>query len=105
MSELGPNRTCRACGCTEDDPCIVAAEHDELGGADELVGCHWIEFDLCSACVEHQKPPPLLYGPRGEVIATVLTIRCPQCTYVGGSFEPALGGSLTCPSCGFVGRV
>lgn len=30
--------SCRACGCTEDDPC------DE--------GCEWAEADLCSACAQ-----------------------------------------------------
>jgi len=30
-------RTCRVCGCTEDNACIG--------------GCFWVEYDLCSACV------------------------------------------------------
>jgi hypothetical protein len=39
-------RTCRACGCTDDD----------CSGCIERTGtaCHWVESDLCSAC----KPAP-----------------------------------------------
>jgi hypothetical protein len=33
-------RTCRKCGCTDARACIT-------GGAP----CHWVEADLCSACV------------------------------------------------------
>ncbi|MEO6610714.1 MAG: hypothetical protein ABIT05_01235 [Chitinophagaceae bacterium] len=37
-------RTCRVCGCTQDNcqQCI-----DKTGGP-----CHWVEEDLCSACVD-----------------------------------------------------
>jgi len=41
--------TCRACGCTESDPCAV-----DVGGSIEP--CSWVEHDpetglgLCSAC-------------------------------------------------------
>ncbi|HVX56955.1 MAG TPA: hypothetical protein VHA37_04435 [Candidatus Saccharimonadales bacterium] len=31
--------TCRQCGCTETEPCLV------MGGT-----CSWVEPDLCSAC-------------------------------------------------------
>lgn len=34
-------RKCRVCGCTEIDPCVT-----------DGVPCHWLEEDLCSACVE-----------------------------------------------------
>lgn len=34
-------RVCRACGCTDKAACVVAG-----------VPCHWVEEDLCSACVE-----------------------------------------------------
>lgn len=34
-------RRCRVCGCTEDRACFSFSE-----GA-----CHWVEYDLCSACV------------------------------------------------------
>lgn len=48
MSVLGkpPVRTCRLCGCTEDDcrQCIA-----KIGEP-----CRWVEADLCSACL----PPP-----------------------------------------------
>lgn len=37
-------RMCRICGCTDDD-CSQCIE--KTGDA-----CHWIEEDLCSACVE-----------------------------------------------------
>ena len=35
-------RTCRVCGCTDDD----------CSGCIERTGtpCHWVEEDLCSAC-------------------------------------------------------
>jgi hypothetical protein len=35
-------RKCRVCGCTDNRACV-----DENG-----VPCHWIEPDLCSACVD-----------------------------------------------------
>ncbi|HET6255837.1 MAG TPA: hypothetical protein VFE32_17300 [Puia sp.] len=40
-------RKCRVCGCTDDDcrQCI-----EKTGNA-----CHWVEADLCSACVEEGK--------------------------------------------------
>ena len=39
----GLRRTCRMCGCTDDD----CSECIEKTGAH----CHWVEPDLCSACV------------------------------------------------------
>jgi len=38
------NRTCRVCGCTDEDcsQCIEA----------QGFPCHWIENDLCSRCAE-----------------------------------------------------
>ncbi len=36
-------RRCRDCGCTEETPCVT-------GG----VPCHWVERDLCSACVSKE---------------------------------------------------
>jgi len=38
-------RRCRKCGCTNDD----------CRGCIERTGqpCHWVEADLCSACVEN----------------------------------------------------
>jgi hypothetical protein len=59
-------RTCRVCGCTDDDPCLMTAYPTD----DAIARCHWIEWDLCSACGEEETPaPPLLYGPNGEPIA------------------------------------
>lgn len=42
--------TCRVCGCTDEDcsACILRTGHP----------CHWIEPDLCSACVEFINTPP-----------------------------------------------
>ena len=37
-------RTCRSCGCTDDD-CRVCVERTGHP-------CRWVEVDLCSACVE-----------------------------------------------------
>ncbi len=39
-----PVRTCRACGCTDED----------CSGCIQRVGspCHWVEEDLCSHCQE-----------------------------------------------------
>ena len=51
-------RRCRVCGCTDDDcrQCIAKT------GAP----CHWVEKDLCSACVESRKAakPQRLQGAR-----------------------------------------
>jgi len=40
-------RTCRICGCTDDDcrQCIEASGEP----------CHWVEADLCSRCVQKNK--------------------------------------------------
>lgn len=39
--------TCRECGCTEQDACVLFARID----SDDVVQtCHWAEPDLCSAC-------------------------------------------------------
>lgn len=37
-------QTCRRCGCTEDDCSQCVAKTGKP--------CHWVEADLCSACVE-----------------------------------------------------
>ncbi len=39
-------RTCRICGCTDDD-CSQCIE--KTG-----VPCHWVEKDLCSACADSE---------------------------------------------------
>ena len=36
-------RTCRVCGCTNDNCCI-----DKTNGEH----CHWVEYDLCNQCQE-----------------------------------------------------
>lgn len=40
-----PTRICRECGCSELDACI-----DADGSA-----CHWVEWDLCSACDQRNR--------------------------------------------------
>lgn len=37
---VAPERTCRICGCTENNPCITPPDGP----------CHWIASDICSAC-------------------------------------------------------
>ena len=46
MSAPAGERACRVCGCTEHDACV-----DLFGGP-----CHWVEADLCSACVWEAEP-------------------------------------------------
>lgn len=45
-------RTCRVCACTDSNACVVAGGGNEVVGI--LVTCHWVEPDLCSACVVGQ---------------------------------------------------
>jgi hypothetical protein len=47
-SKVHTVRTCRECGCTDDD----------CSGCIERTGmpCHWVTMDLCSACVEDDQP-------------------------------------------------
>ncbi|GAB3884433.1 hypothetical protein [Terrabacter terrigena] len=42
-------RRCRVCGCTDDQACPGAG----------TMPCHWIAWDLCSAC------QPAVIGPKG----------------------------------------
>jgi hypothetical protein len=71
-------RTCRVCGCTEDDPCLAVEPADPHAawercsaiGADpaDVLTCAWVEWDLCSACQgphQGETPPPLLYDQFG----------------------------------------
>ena len=46
MSDRAPPRACRVCGCTEARACA------------DLFGepCHWVEADLCSACLFEPAP-------------------------------------------------
>lgn len=50
--DLVEERECRVCGCTEDDcsQCIQKTGYP----------CHWVEADLCSACVDEQPGASLL---------------------------------------------
>lgn len=43
---------CRECGCTDDRPCIVAPDVNDLVEFldDAPSTCSWVEADLCSAC-------------------------------------------------------
>ncbi|RYG48265.1 MAG: TraR/DksA family transcriptional regulator, partial [Chitinophagaceae bacterium] len=45
-------RSCRVCGCTEDNcqKCVEKTGHP----------CHWVAKDLCSACQEHKDPEEIL---------------------------------------------
>ena len=45
-------RTCRVCGCTDDD-CRQCVE--KTGSP-----CYWVDEDLCSACVDQEKPSIML---------------------------------------------
>jgi hypothetical protein len=38
---------CRGCGCTQLSPCYLGEDETE-----QLVFCHWVETDLCSACAD-----------------------------------------------------
>jgi len=62
VNELFP-RTCRVCGCTDDD----------CSGYIERTGepCHWVEEDLCSACApEPQAKKELKFAiPEGTPIS------------------------------------
>ncbi len=40
--------TCRVCGCTDGDCSLCVARTG--------VPCHWVEPDLCSACVGREGP-------------------------------------------------
>lgn len=48
--ELSWNKQCRACGCTNETPCIDATGEP----------CHWAGPSLCSRCAE-----PLIVTPGG----------------------------------------
>lgn len=44
LDDFFPIRSCRICGCTDED-CRQCIEN--TGGP-----CHWVEDDLCSACAD-----------------------------------------------------
>ncbi|HYD01815.1 MAG TPA: hypothetical protein VEB22_11365 [Phycisphaerales bacterium] len=72
--------SCRQCGCTDSSPCFYDPSGkrwtlDDLEQLDdeqlevmELTPCGWVELDpgLCTGCVEHPPPAPLLFGPDGQ---------------------------------------
>lgn len=46
---------CRACGCTDEDPCFYVDPLDSQPRA-----CSWIQADLCSRCAEACPDEPLI---------------------------------------------
>jgi len=52
--DLGPVRSCRVCGCTDDDcsQCIQATGE----------ACHWVGEDLCSRCAQSE-----IVNPKSEI--------------------------------------
>jgi hypothetical protein len=53
---MAKKRRCRICGCTDDD-CHQCVE--KTGQP-----CHWVEEDLCSACVEEAYKKERKRNPR-----------------------------------------
>jgi hypothetical protein len=47
---------------------LAAFSDEELDTAD-LTPCHWVEFNLCSACVQKPTPAPILFGARWPSLA------------------------------------
>jgi hypothetical protein len=58
MFKAGISRTCRYCGCDDLHGCVV--DEDDAP-------CHWVEADLCSACV-HEAVQVRIYS-EGEAAA------------------------------------
>ena len=59
-------RECRVCGCTDDDcQCCITRTGSP---------CHWVEYDLCSACQTHPltNPKENPMSAIGEKISTAL---------------------------------
>lgn len=85
-ADLPAERTCRECGCTEDncDECL-----EKTG-----VPCHWVEDDLCSACADEE---PEVDDPwKGEPIGVLgVTAEEIQKSSVIGKFTS--GKLLTAP--------
>ncbi|MDZ4263780.1 MAG: DNA polymerase III subunit beta [Pseudomonadota bacterium] len=51
-----PVGTCRVCGCTEDNACVVEGRPDT--DDDIMTLCSWVEPTLCSSCEEKAADPP-----------------------------------------------
>lgn len=45
---LGQVRACRVCKCTDDNACVLTVNAKPTSPP---ITCHWVEEDLCSACV------------------------------------------------------
>lgn len=71
-------RTCRVCGCTEDEPCVYV---DPLDGQPRT--CAWVEAELCSACEAvaifgdptYEEDPLVQVYTEGEANAAIAAMR------------------------------
>jgi len=82
---LSHDSTCRRCGCSDLNACIIDPQTGDVltettlagiiaeGGfraVNALDACYWVEPDLCSACVQGgptaAEVPPLDAGSRGR---------------------------------------
>lgn len=66
-AKIAARRSCRTCGCTEAD----------CSGCIERTGkpCHWVEKDLCSACV--------VVGPKQAEIPGMGRVRIKELDFIG----------------------
>jgi len=63
-------RYCRVCGCSDEDACEE--------------GCHWVEEDLCSSCVDVVGACPNCGGKlRAVSINEEVVDRCDDCEWTG----------------------
>ena len=49
------NDSCRVCGCTHITPCVdkkASTRRIAKGRRAALIGCHWVEKDLCNVCAD-----------------------------------------------------
>jgi hypothetical protein len=71
-------RRCRVCGCTDEDctRCVI-----RTGRA-----CHWVEPDLCSACVHGRDETIDSDLPCCRCGAAMIWENCPECEGRGGGF-------------------
>jgi hypothetical protein len=56
-------RTCRVCGCTDED-CSVCIQRTGFA-------CSWVEYDLCSACLTaaEDRPPTSLFADLSDQVS------------------------------------
>jgi hypothetical protein len=55
VAAMEEKRTCRVCGCTETDACLMPELSSLVTASGSVLGhgtCSWVEEDLCSACVQ-----------------------------------------------------